>query len=143
MAPVMAEVIKANPNVRVVFKEFPIRGPMSEFAARAALAANKQGKYYELSHAMLTTKQPLTADNVYALAKEQGLDLERLKKDMDDKSIDTQLKNNTKLAQDLKLFGTPAFFVGKTNTTTSNGISYVPGQMNQKQIQKLIDQANG
>ncbi|HLB42737.1 MAG TPA: DsbA family protein [Gammaproteobacteria bacterium] len=140
MAPVMDAIIKANSNVRVVFKEFPIRGPMSEFAARAALAANKQGKYYQFSHAMLTTKQPLTEDTVYAIAKEQGLDVEKLKHDINDKSIDTQLKSNIKLAQDLKLFGTPAFFIGKLDASSSNAISYTPGQMNQKQMQSLIDQ---
>src|SRR5689334_12549783 len=42
MAPVIEAIIKNNPNVRVVFKDFPIRGPVSEFAAKAALAANKQ-----------------------------------------------------------------------------------------------------
>ena len=68
-------------------------------------------------------------------------DVEQLKKDMNDKSIDTQLKNNNKLAQDLKLFGTPAFFIGRTNANSSNGISYTPGQMNQKQLQELIDKA--
>src|SRR3990167_329395 len=141
MAPVMDAIIKSNPNVRVVFKEFPIRGPVSEFAARAALAANKQGKYYEFSHALLSTKQPLSEETIYSIAKTQGLNVEQLKKDINDKSIDTQLKNNTKLAQDLKLFGTPAFFIGKSDATSSNGISYTPGQMDQKQIQTLIDQA--
>lgn len=142
MAPVIDSIIKTNPNVRVVFKEFPIRGPMSEFAARAALAANKQGKYYELSHAMLMTKQPLTEDTIYSLAKAQGIHVEQLKKDMGDQSIETQLKNNIKLAQELKLFGTPAFFIGKSNATASNGISYTPGQMSQKQLQELIDKAS-
>src|SRR5437016_4513875 len=55
MAPVMANIIKDNSDVRIVFKEFPIRGSISEFASRAALAANMQGKYYEFNHAILTT----------------------------------------------------------------------------------------
>src|SRR3990167_5638255 len=141
MAPVISAIIKANPDVRVVYKEFPIRGPLSQFAARAALAANKQGKYYELHHALITTKQPLTENGIYTLAKAQGLNVEQLKKDMNDQSINMQLKNNIKLAQDLKLFGTPAFFIGKSDATSSNTIHYTPGQMNQKQLQDLIDQA--
>ena len=141
MAPIIDAIMKANPNVRIVFKEFPIRGPLSEFAARAALAANKQGKYYELHHALITTKQPLTENGIYTLAKAQGLNVEQLKKDMNDQSINMQLKNNIKLAQDLKLFGTPAFFIGKSDATSSNTIHYTPGQMNQKQLQDLIDQA--
>ena len=67
MAPVMADVIKANPDVRVVYKEFPIRGPMSEMASRAALAANKQGKYMVLSHALLTSTQPLSEEVIFSL----------------------------------------------------------------------------
>lgn len=140
MAPVIAAIIKANPDVRVVFKEFPIRGPMSEFAARAALAANLQGKYMQFSHALLTANQPLTQELVYDIAQKQGLDVEKLKKDMTNKDIDNQLKETNKLAQNLKLFGTPAFFIGKTNDNVK--IDYVPGQMDQKQLQNSIDKAN-
>lgn len=140
MAPIIEGVIKANPDVRIVFKEFPIRGPQSNYAARAALAANKQGKYYEFSHALLTSGKPLTEENVLDVAKNVGLNVDQLKKDMSDKSIDDQLKNNLKLAQDLKLFGTPAFFIGKTDQK-NNGISYVPGGMNKEQLQQAIDKA--
>lgn len=141
MAPVITDIIKANPDVRVVFKEFPIRGPMSEFASKAALAANKQGKYYEFSHALLASKKPLTQELVLQVAKEQGLNVEQLQKDMNDPAIADQLKNNQKLAQGLKLFGTPAFFIGKTNATTSAGINYIPGRMDQAQLQNAIDKA--
>lgn len=141
MAPVLSEIIKANANVRVVFKEFPIRGPISDFAARAALAANKQGKYYEFSHALLTTGQALTEDSIYQTAQKVGLDLDKLKKDMNDASVTDQLKMNLKLGQDLKLFGTPAFFIGKTDAKEANAINYVPGQMSQVQLQEAIDKA--
>lgn len=142
MAPVIADIIKANPDVRVVFKDFPIRGPVSEFAAKAALAANKQGKYYEFNHALLTaTTQPLTNDAVLTIAKNTGLDVDKLQKDMNDSSITNQLKDTMKLAQDLKLFGTPALFIGKTDGSGSTGITYVPGQMNTKQLQDAIDKA--
>lgn len=139
MAPVMDAIIKANPDLRVIYKEFPIRGPISEFAARAALAAAKQGKYSEFSHALLSSNQPLTKDSILAIATKTGLDVTKLKNDMNDKSIDNQLKETTKLAQDLKLFGTPAFFIGKTDATGS--ISYIPGQMSQAQLQGEIDKA--
>lgn len=139
MAPVMADIIKANPDVRIVFKDFPIRGPVSEMAARAALAAQKQGKYYEFSHALLTATQPLTEDSIYTIAKNLGLNVDQLKKDMNDNSVNNQLKANVKLAQDLKLFGTPAFFIGKTDTKENGNINYVPGQLNKSQLQTLID----
>lgn len=141
MTPVIAAITKANPNVRVVFKEFPIRGPVSEFAAKAALAANKQGKYTVFSHALLSAKPPLSQETILQIAKSSGLDVEKLKKDMNDPSVTDQLKNNMKLAQDLKLFGTPAIFVGKTNATPKDSISYGPGRLDQKQLQESIDKA--
>jgi protein-disulfide isomerase len=139
MVPVMSAIIKANPNLRVVYKEFPIRGPVSEFAAKAALAANKQGKYQELSHALLTTTTPLTQENILQIAKTAGLNVEQLQKDMQDHAIQAQLKANIKLAQDLKLFGTPALFIGKTNA--QGGINYIPGQTDVNQLQTMIDKA--
>jgi protein-disulfide isomerase len=142
MVPVMDAIIKANPEVRVVYKEFPIRGPMSEVAARATLAANKQGKYNELSHAILASNQPLTQDLIMQLAAKVGLNVDQLKKDMSDKSIDTQIDSTVKLAKNLKLFGTPAFFIGKTDATASNSLIYVPGRMEQKQLQEEIDKAS-
>lgn len=138
MAPVMSEIIKSNPDVRVVYKEFPIRGPVSDFASRAALAANKQGKYVQFSHALLTSTKPLTQDVIMQIAKAQGLDVAKLQKDMSDASVNQQLKANMTLAQNLKLFGTPAFFVGKTSGGT---IQYIPGQVSQKELQQFIDQA--
>lgn len=142
MAPVMADAIKANPELRVIFKEFPIRGPMSDVAARAALAANIQGKYYEFSHALLTANQQLTQDSIMQIAKSTGLDVDKLQKDMNDKVVEEQLKANMKLAKSLNLFGTPAFFIGKTDAKGNAQISYVPGQLDQKALQKAIDNAS-
>lgn len=144
MAPVIEGIIKSNPNLRIVFKEFPIRGPMSEFAARAALAANKQGKYFAFQHALLLANQPLNQDLIFTIAGNVGLDVNQLKKDIRSPSIDAQLKATYKLAQDLKLFGTPAFFIGKTDTTPNKGkVSYIPGFMDQKQLQNELDKFNG
>lgn len=144
MAPVLDAAIKANPNLRVIFKEFPIRGPMSEMASKAALAANKQGKYYLFHHALITSNQPLSEKVIWDIAAKTGLDVEKLKTDMKDSAINTQLASTNKLGQDLKLLGTPAFFIGKSsvvNNTPNASISYTPGQMNQNQLQDLIDKA--
>lgn len=138
MAPIVSEIIKANPNVRFVFKEFPIRGPMSETAARAALAANMQGKYYQFSHAVLTNTGDLNQDTLMKIARNVGLNVDKLKKDMNSDTVKQQLQANMKLGQDLKLFGTPALFVGKTN---GNDINYFPGAASGQQLQSLIDKA--
>lgn len=142
MVPVIEAALKTNPSIRVVYKEFPVRGPLSNFAARAALAANKQGKYLEFSHALLSAKQPFTQEMIFQIAKDKGLDVDKLKKDINDKNIDDQIKANMKLAQDLKLFGTPAIFVGKTDASNKNTIDYFPGKTTQGQLQGMIDKAN-
>lgn len=141
MAPVMADIIKSNPNIRIVYKEFPIRGEMSDYAARAALAANMQGKYYELHEAILTAKEQLSKELILKLAKKANIDVTQMEKDMNSSAVREQLKSNLKLAQDLKLFGTPAFFIGKTNVSATGKINYVPGQMNLAQLQGAIDNA--
>lgn len=142
MGPILTETVKANPNLRVIFKEFPIRGPISDFAARAALAANKQGKYQQFSHALLNANPPLSQDAVLKIAKDSGLDVEKLKKDMNDKSIKDQIAFNTKLAKDLKLMGTPAIFIGKTNSQGSDTISYIPGRADKDQLQETLKNFN-
>jgi len=141
MAPVISAVIRSNPNVRFVFKDFPIRGPMSEYAARAALAANMQGKYYQLNHALLTTNEPLTKENVISIAKANGLNTKKLEKDMFSATVTNQLKGTYQLAQELKLTGTPAFFIGKTNSNSLSNVNYVLGEMSQSDLQTAIDQA--
>ena len=141
MVPVVDAIVKANPDVRIVYKDFPIRGPMSEFAAKAALAANKQGKYVALNHAMFMTNQPLSEKHIYELAAQQGINIDKLKKDMKDPQIAEQLRINYQLAENLKLLGTPAFFIGKTFTRDGNSINFLFGAMSKDQLQDAVDHA--
>lgn len=142
LAPVVASLIKANPDLRVIYKDFPIRGPMSDLAARAAVAANMQGKYDAFSHALLTTNQPLTQDSIFKIAKDNGINVDQLKKDMNNPKVLDQIKANLALAQNLKLFGTPALFIAGPNGQNGKGtISYMPGQFPQDQLQAAIKQA--
>jgi protein-disulfide isomerase len=138
MAPVLSDVIKSDPNVRIVFKEFPIRGPLSDFASRAALAANMQGKYMPFHDELMKTPQPYTQESIMKAAQTAGLNIDQLKKDMDGEAVKSQIKANMKLGQDLKLLGTPAFFIGKTDATSTSTINYVPGHMDLKQLQEVI-----
>lgn len=141
MVPTIDAIVKANPNVRFVFKDWPIRGAVSDFAAKAALAANMQGgKYFQMHEAILKSKQqPLTEEGILNLAKALGLNIDKLKKDMNDPSIAKQLEANTQLAQSLKLFGTPAFFIGQTNLASGGKLNYVPGEVTQSQLQDIIN----
>jgi protein-disulfide isomerase len=142
VSPVLDAIMKANPNVRVVFKEFPIRGALSDSAARAALAANLQGKYWPFREALFKVSSALTADKIDDTAKAVGLNLDQLKKDMDLPAMRAAIDANTKLAQTLKLIGTPAFFIAKTdikNGAPVESIEYVPGMLSQQQLQTFID----
>ncbi len=137
MVPALDGLVKANPEVRVVFKEFPIRGPMSVTASKAALAANMQNKYMPMHEALMKNAATLTEEGIYKLAKEAGLDVEKLKADMKSDTVEKQVKANYKLAQDLSLMGTPALFVGKTDGT-STAIEFIPGQVDQAGLQTSV-----
>ena len=110
----MADMIAADGNVRVVIKEFPILGDDSLFAARAALAAGKQGKYAEMHTALMTFKGKLSAQDVENAATQLGLDVVRLKDDMAAPEVDQELQQNYNLAESLGINGTPAFVIGET-----------------------------
>ncbi len=107
----MQSLIAKDKNVRVVMKEFPIFGDGSEYAARAALASVKQGKYWELHQAMFASEGKITAEVVDQIAKEHGLDVAKMKIDMKAADIDVAIKKNQAMAQSLALTGTPAFIV--------------------------------
>jgi len=102
-------------DVRVVFKELPIldgRTKTSRNAAKAALAAARQGKYRTM-HFSLMNERSLTKERVFAIAEKAGLDMEKLKKDMEDTGMDRQLEDGLLLANRIpSLTGTPFFVIG-------------------------------
>lgn len=99
-----------NPNVRVVMKEFPIFGENSQFAAKAALASQKQGKYWEFHQALMNQRQ-VTRENTFDVAKSVGIDVEALKLEMQNPLYDRVLAENTQMAQALGMQGTPGFII--------------------------------
>lgn len=106
----MSKLTKADPNVRIVFKEFPIFGENSTFAAKAAMASIKQGKYWDF-HVALMKERQVTKENVFKIAEKVGLDVARLKNDMADPAFDAAIKETTELAQALGIEGTPGFVI--------------------------------
>ncbi len=110
--PSVMKLLKDDGNIRYVIKEFPILGPDSEFASRAALAAQEQGKYLELHVALMKTPGALSKDKVLGIAKSIGLDMDKLKKDLGSEKVNKALANNFSLAQSLGISGTPAFVIG-------------------------------
>src|SRR6266545_7326669 len=79
MVPVMMQAETADPQLRVVYKEFPILGANSTFAAKIALAAHKQGKYLALHHALMKVRGTVDEAKVLEAATAAGLDVDRLK----------------------------------------------------------------
>ena len=132
MAPIMDQAMADDPQLRIVYKEFPILGPDSVFAAKAALAAEKQGKYAVFHKALYSAKTRVTEAIVLKVAAETGLDVERMRGDMQQPEIQAAIDRNAELAQALRITGTPGFVAGD---------QIFPGATDLATLKKLIEQA--
>jgi protein-disulfide isomerase len=113
LAPTMAALLAADPNVRVVYKDWPILGPSSLLEARVLLAAQRQGGYRRLQQQLMRATEPATRESIRAESATLGLDGARLLRDIDDPSIAARLEANANLARALGVRGTPAIVVGQ------------------------------
>lgn len=138
MTETMTELLKNDKNVRVVFKEFPIFGKSSEFAAKAALAANKQNKFLELHKALMATSGRLNDDIVLAKAKSVGINVEKLKKDIKSDAVAKELKDNMELAQSLGIMATPVFIIAKNPPSQQGKSHFIPGAVRLSMLESLI-----
>ena len=114
VAPLLTEAQAADPRLRVVFKEFPILGPGSTFAAKAALAAHKQGKYVAFHDRLMKGRGAVDEAKVLEAAAAAGLDVDRLRAEAAAPAIQAMLERNLDLARALRINGTPGFVVGDT-----------------------------
>jgi protein-disulfide isomerase len=114
MHPVIAELVRREPGLRVVVKEIPILGPASVLAARAALAAHLQGRFPAFHDGLMRLRGEPDEAALLQLAAEIGLDPVRLKRDMTSEAVTRRLNANLQLAQTLGIRGTPAYVVGET-----------------------------
>jgi protein-disulfide isomerase len=130
--PSLEKLVGKDGNLRIAYKEFPILGPVSVTAARAALAARGQGKYVAFHDAMMAASGTITEDTVYNVAGSVGLDVARLKRDMASPEISTMLKANLALANALDVSGTPTFVIGD---------QLVPSAIDLASLEKLVAQA--
>ncbi len=114
MLPVIADLIRAEPDVKVEMKDMPILGPVSQLESRALLAAQRQGGYFKLRDTLMASSTPATPDSLRETANHLGLDGGRLMRDMDDPAIKARLDSNVALAQQIGIQGTPAMIIGST-----------------------------
>jgi protein-disulfide isomerase len=102
---------EANKDIRFVFKELPILSENSVLAARAAIASEKQGKYPQFHRALMGARGTLDMAQIERVAQSVGLDVARLKRDMDDPAVARYIDEVRATAQALNVNGTPAFFI--------------------------------
>ena len=99
-------------SIQIVFKQLPL--PMHEhsrLAAKAALAAQNQGRFWELGDLMFQSDEPLDRDRIETLATRAGLDLERFQSDLESKAIDQRLERDLTDADRVGARGTPTTFI--------------------------------
>jgi protein-disulfide isomerase len=111
--PEIQALMAADPDIRLVYREWPILGEGSVFAARAALAARNQGKYEEFHWAMMGLQGRAEEASILNAAAEIGLDVDKLRADMDAPEINEHIQTSMELAAALGFNGTPSFVIGE------------------------------
>lgn len=144
MTPLLKDLRTHNPDLKIVYKEFPILGNQSTQAAKAALAAQKQGKYAVINHSLLQANH-LSDEAILKIAQKAGLDMSRFKSDLESEALNQQLKANISLAQDLTIKSTPLILIINENqenaTSSSHPIFFISGHVSSETLQNLIHQA--
>jgi protein-disulfide isomerase len=117
-------------NVRIIYKEWPILGDSSVLAARAGLAADKQGKYLAFHTRLMNSRLIPTAAYIEEIAVDLGMNQSQLRVDMDSQITTLAIQRTSALASTLSLIGTPALVVGRT---------IVQGEITRRQLDRLIE----
>ncbi len=108
-------LLELDGEIRFVVKEFPILGPTSRTAAQAAMASLRQDgglNYARFSDALMSNRGTLTDEQIWELAAQSGLDVDKLRADAESPEIQAELQQTYELARKLQINGTPAFVIG-------------------------------
>ena len=108
----VAKIVEKDPKVKVVFKELPILSKGSEEGAKVALAAKLQGKYWEAHRALIGLRGEINEQTALKAVEKLGLDMAKLKKDMEGSEVKGEIETVRNLAQKMGIQGTPHFLVG-------------------------------
>jgi len=109
--PMLAELVKDDPKLRIVFRDFPVLTPESGTAARWSIAAAKAGKF-EAFHQALYARGPVSDATIVAAAKAAGLDPAKLRAAAADPSVDQEIAKNLAIGRELGMSGTPSWVIG-------------------------------
>jgi predicted DsbA family dithiol-disulfide isomerase len=116
-------------GIHIIYKEWAILGPGSVLAARAALAADRQGKYADFHARVMRSRLIPTEAYLEEIASDLGMDREKLRSDMNAPAVTQELHRTAALASTLGLSGTPVLLVGRT---------FVTGAVTQALLEDLI-----
>ena len=128
----LAQIMKKNPDVRVILKEFPVLGPGSVEAAQVAHALRMQvtgDKYWAFHTKLLGSRGQVGRAQALAVAKETGADMTRLQKDMESDSIKVALQEVMSMADALSLTGTPSYVLGTDVVVGAVGAEQLQGRI--------------
>jgi protein-disulfide isomerase len=114
----LKQLVAKDKKVRVIFRDWPIFGPASEYAARIALASKYQAKYHAVQEALYNAPRPLSEEKIDAAVKKAGVDWDRLQAERKAHAQDVEelLALNDHQANDLGLQGTPGFLIGNSQS---------------------------
>jgi protein-disulfide isomerase len=107
----LSDIARTRNDVRIVLKEFPILSEASMEAARAAIAAMPQGRYWQFHRALMGFRGDLTSERIDQLARQAGVDVPRMRRGMNDENVTRLLQDNRALAIDLQNTATPLFVI--------------------------------
>lgn len=138
----MLTLMERDPNLKVVLKEFPVLGPGSVEAARVAVAVRMQDKsgkkYLEFHQKLLASRGQADGARARAVAKDIGMDMARLQKDIGSPDVDRTLQQDYKLATVLGLNGTPSYVIGDNVVVGAVGIEALQEKINTVRCGKAI-----
>jgi protein-disulfide isomerase len=139
--PDLMAMIKDDPKLKVVLKEFPILGPGSIDAARVAVAVRMENpsgeKYLAFHEQLLGSAGPASKDKALAVAKDLGFDTARLEQDMSNEEVAATFSEDMKLAGALGITGTPTYVVGKDVVLGAVGLLNLQGRIDSARGQGL------
>lgn len=110
--PDIHRLITEDPDLRVVLREWPVFGAASLYCARASLASLRQGKFWQFHAGLMSIEGEADDKSAMQVAAAVGLDMDRLRTDMDDVEIGRQIEHSWILAENMGLAGTPTFIAG-------------------------------
>ena len=110
--PAMQRLIGSDPQLRVVFREWPVFGEGSDFAARAALASREQGKYWQVHSGLMAMRDRAAEGSVMRVVRRLGLDEAKLRAAMQSDPVEDHIARSYMLAEHMSLIGTPTLIAG-------------------------------